>query len=236
MLTSITTTSAITAAFPALSPEKQKKADEVKQILQQTLDSLKNGKSDINAQRKAAAAARVAQIKQAIKTLRQVSGMDPKALARMVAMLAKQLASAVKDYKAAGGDDASVAAEVSAAPATASGSAEATADQDVATETVQPAETKTTFQQQSVAAYGKTQTVAAGNKSDKNEDTQFLRDATALLGEMKGLIEAQRQRIKNNKGISSNMDPDYRDVRSANKALDEVEATLQKIKAQTFSV
>lgn len=237
MAISITGTSAITAAFPALDPEKQKKADEIKAVLQQTLDALKNGKSDVNAQRKAAAAARVAQIKDAIKNLRQFSGMDPKAMARMLAMLAKQLAAAVKDYKAAGGTDNAVSASSGAAPSPSATTESSSEDVTADVSTQQVSDNKNTLFQQGVNAYSRTQEIALKTKSGKDEDFAFLRDAKSLLGEMKGMIEAMRQRIKHSKGgISLGVDPDMRDVNSTNKSLDEVEAALRTIQARQFSI
>lgn len=216
MLTGIPAPFATIPAFPALSPEKQKKADAAKQILQQSLDTLKNGKPEINAQRKSAAAARIAQIKQAINAMRQVAGMDPKAMARMLAMLAKQLASAVSEYKAAGGTDP---------VATGVGSTPVAADSEEAA----------TSQQQGAAAYGKTQNVVSSQSSGKDQDDAFLREATGVFGEMKGMLEAVRQRLKKNRAISG-MDPDLRDVRGADKALDEVDGALRTLRAQAFSI
>ena len=250
MVNSITTSSAMNAVFPALDPEKQKKADEIKAVLQQTLDSLKNGKPDINAQRKAAAAQRVIQLKEAMKNLRQMVGMDPKAMARMLAMLAKQLASAVKEYKAAGGSDNAVSATVStSAPSSgtpASGGV-SSADQMMDQSDMQAVESDTMANNtkgllggifgQGASAYQQTQTITTRQSSRKDEDYAFLRDAKSLLGEMKGMLEAQRQRLKRQKGgVVLNADPDFNSIKSGSNALDEVEKALRTIQARQFSV
>lgn len=274
MLNSITGT-VTTGLFPALSPEKQKKADDAKQILQQTLETLKNSKnskSDVNAQRKAMAAQRVAQIKQALQNLQQVAGMDPKAMARMIAMLAKQLAAAVKDYKAAGGSDASVSATSSSSAPVSSAEADSTSDAatietdagdmaDIPPEVPQntnaqlsvlgqtnaalndKTDPRNMTQQQKMAAvaYGKSQNVAStgadkDKSADKQQDSEFMREVGRLAAQMKGMIEAQRQRIKSEKkGGALAVDPDYKDVRAATKALDEVDKALQQIRMQSLS-
>lgn len=274
MLNSITGT-VTTGLFPALSPEKQKKADDAKQILQQTLETLKNSKnskSDVNAQRKAMAAQRVAQIKQALQNLQQVAGMDPKAMARMIAMLAKQLAAAVKDYKAAGGSDASVSATSSSSAPVSSAEADSTSDAatietdagdmaDIPPEVPQNTNAQlsvlgqtnaalndktdprnmTQQQKMAAAAYGKSQNVAStgadkDKSADKQQDNEFMREVGRLAAQMKGMIEAQRQRIKNEKkGGALAVDPDYKDVRAATKALDEVDKALQQIRMQSLS-
>ena len=249
MVNSITTSSAMNAVFPALDPVKQKKADEIKAVLQQTLDSLKNGKPDINAQRKAAAAQRVTQLKEAMKNLRQMVGMDPKAMARMLAMLAKQLASAVKEYKAAGGSDNAVSATVSTSAPSSSTSASGASpvDQTMDQGDMQAVESDTMANNtkgllggifgQGASAYQQTQTITTRQSSRKDVDYAFLRDAKSLLGEMKGMLEAQRQRLKRQKGgVVLNADPDFNSIKSGSNALDEVEKALQTIQARSFSV
>jgi len=89
-----------------LDPEKaeslKEKLDEAKEV-QARLDSVKESASE---QRKAAAAEKIARIKAQIKALQLLASANPDAAARLAARLARELAAAVKDYAAAGGQNA----------------------------------------------------------------------------------------------------------------------------------
>jgi len=89
-----------------LDPEKaetlKEKLDEAKEV-QARLDSVRESASE---QRKAAAAEKIARIKAQIKALQLLASANPEAAARLAARLARELASAVKAYAAAGGQNA----------------------------------------------------------------------------------------------------------------------------------
>jgi hypothetical protein len=243
------TPSTIKASFPPLDPVQTKKAEDIKAVLQQTLDTLKNSKSEISDQRKAMAAERVARIKAAIKALKQTPGMDPQAMAKMVARLAKELASAVKAYKAAGGTDAAVASG-GAAPATPTASAsnpQASTEVTAAVETEMPVDYSTpseaadpqATQQMAmgVKAYQQTQTNTSGKKSGKEQDDAFIKDARDVLEELKFMAKLQKIRIKIKKedALIGDFDPSMRDIRVIEKAVDEAEKALTQIARQNMS-
>jgi hypothetical protein len=74
-----------------------------KKEAQAAINTLKQSRIDLTTQRKDMAMQRVQRIKASIKALRMAGIVDPKVLARMAAQLAKELASAVKEFIAAGG-------------------------------------------------------------------------------------------------------------------------------------
>jgi len=202
----------VTVVLPKLSEADQKKFDQVKQNLQSALQTLKSSKksNDASAQRKAQTKAmaqqRIAQIKQAIKSLRQFHGLDPKAAARMVAQLSKQLAQAVKDYQSAGGNDASVASADT-------GSAAAPAATD---------DTKTP-QSSAASAYAQTQqiTVSAGRDDDK----AFLNAANEVKNDLRRFARQLKSSLKS-RFMPESMNPDLKDAVSAERSLDEVDRIL----------
>lgn len=207
--------------LPALDPEKAKKAEAVKAVLNDALQTLKNSKTDYKAQAKAQAAERVARIKEQLKMLRQMAGMDPKMIARVAAQLAKELAAAVKAYKAAGGTDA----DVSAAPATPT--------TPPASEASEPAPVEINMADTAKAAqtYEKTQSQPPdpdGKSADKEQDRAFLKDAGEILEELKGWVKTQRARLKKSH-LPDMMNPDLKDIRAAEKAFAETEKDMQKI-------
>jgi hypothetical protein len=223
------------AKLPTLDPEKAKKAEEIKAVLNNALQTIKNSKTDYKAQAKAEATARIARVKEQLKMLRQMAGMDPKMVARVAAQLAKELASAVKAYKAAGGTDAAVSSAPSAPVASAAAPEAAKApDAEVNIEagsepvvnTAIPAETAKAAQ-----SYEKTQNQAIdpdGKSEEKAKDRAFLKDAREILEELKGWIKTQRARLKKSH-LPDMMNQDMKDIRAAEKAFAETEKDMQKI-------
>jgi hypothetical protein len=215
--------------LPKLSDADQKKFDTVKANLQSALDTLKNASknSNVNAQRKAMAQQKIAQIKQSLKTLQQFHGLDPKATAKMLAQLAKELAQAVKDYVSAGGNDASVTAgaSVSATPA-AGTAAPAPAATNASGSTGAPVPAPTATPGAAAAnAYAQTQQVTSDNGASDAEDRQFLKDANDIKNQLRNYANQLRNSLKS-KFMPQSMDPDLKDVREIDSALDEVDRSL----------
>jgi hypothetical protein len=114
------------ALLAKLSPEERKKFEQTQDSLRQTLQQLKSSTKNANAERKAAAAQKIAQIKAQLQILRAMAAVDPKGAARRAAQLSRELASAVRDYAGASGGDSSVAAAGGATATTAVSSSSAT--------------------------------------------------------------------------------------------------------------
>ncbi len=83
--------------------DREKKMEDAKQVLAQ----LSTIKQDMTQSRKASAAERIARIKVQIKMLKMMGG-NPKAIARQIAQLAGELASAVREYSSGSGDGATL--------------------------------------------------------------------------------------------------------------------------------
>ena len=95
---------AVTEANPlitALEKENPEKADELKKKLEESqnlLNSLESSKQDINEERKAAAAEKVANIKKKLEALRLLVAVNPEAAARQAKQLSNELKQAVQEY------------------------------------------------------------------------------------------------------------------------------------------
>ncbi len=70
---------------------------------QNILQQMDSSKSDVNEQRKAAAAEKVQRIKQKLATLRLIASINPEAAAKQAAQLSRELAQAVREYSASSG-------------------------------------------------------------------------------------------------------------------------------------
>lgn len=107
----------ILASLDKTDPDKAKAFRAEQEQLRQTIEQLQASKSKASSDRKEAARQKIQQIKAQIQALRLMAATDPKAAARQAAHLARELASAAKEYaNAGGGSDA--AASTSTASAT----------------------------------------------------------------------------------------------------------------------
>jgi DNA repair exonuclease SbcCD ATPase subunit len=82
------------------------KADAFKQKLEEwerTTDMLEAAKKDFSEQRKTAAREKIEQIKKELQMLRMLAVTNPKAAARRLAQLSRELSAAVKAYSSASG-------------------------------------------------------------------------------------------------------------------------------------
>lgn len=240
-----------------MDPEKQKEADKVKANLQQALTALKDAPNQAAKQRKAVAAQKVALIKQQLETLKKTPGMDPKAMARMAAMLAKQLAAALKDYAAAGAttsemQSASASTSGGSSPATPAASDEAAASNEAQSEVQVNPGTDTT-PKASEAAPGKQpqpqdvksmfQTGTEKDKSGdtrttrvKDDDSQFIKDAKKILEDLKNLLKIQKIRLQGAPDEDSYLGKKAtKSINEGEKALAEAEKSIRQIGFQTVS-
>ena len=94
------------ALLSALGKDDPGRADALKKKLEESqsvIEQLKAAKQDIIEQRKAAAAQKVARIKEELKALRLLVSVNPEAAAKKAKQLARELKQAVQDYTAGGG-------------------------------------------------------------------------------------------------------------------------------------
>lgn len=159
---------------------------------------------DWRAQQKAAAEQRVQQIKDQIKMLTMMAGAcDPKANARQITQLAKQLAAAVQEYASACGTDtpqptvsapASGAAQSAAAnlsPAAGAPAAASPPPADTAPASPSPAATGTSDPHGKTGAEGAT----VGQQSSV-ADQAFIKEVRDLLEKLKALARLQQARMQ----------------------------------------
>lgn len=216
----------------AADPDKAAKTQEKLGQMQQALEQMQQMRQDMNAARKEAAKQKVARIKAQIQALKMMGG-DPESNARKLARLARELSSAVRDYKAAGGTDGAsgVSAATGAAPADKSAAATDTtaAQTTVVDQTAEnaPAQTASTS---ATAKDGQTDTSsdqdddddqedgASTSKAASSEDDDFAKEVRKLRRQIEAMLEREKLRMALTEGKPGN-----RDTRSAEAALREVE-------------
>jgi hypothetical protein len=96
----------IRLADPEKADKLKKKLDDAGQAIVQ----LRNGKSNMAQERKAAAAQKIQRIKEEIQILMRMGG-DPKMIAKQIRKLAQDLAATAREYASAGGKDTGPAAK-----------------------------------------------------------------------------------------------------------------------------
>lgn len=206
-----------------LDPEKAKKAEETKQVLQQTLMAMKNSKNKLGQEKKAMAAQKIARIKESLKNLKMMQFTDPKAMARMAARLAKELASAVKEYASAGATYTEVQnAGGGTSPTAQATQSDGTGQKDAVTQadaqtteahlaenpvTVPVATTPSPKDEQTkddtskaTGAYEKTQSLSNEDKGtkttrQKDDDSEFTKEAKKIMDELREMIKSLRQKV-----------------------------------------
>lgn len=120
-LTSSLATSATPSARDPLQAQREARLKEAKTAL----DTMRQQSSSAADQRKAPAKKKVEDLKARIQMLKMSMPSDPKAAARMVAQLARELGAAVKAYGGAGGSMTDLATGASTAAPAAQGQANA---------------------------------------------------------------------------------------------------------------
>lgn len=219
----------------AANPDKAAKTQEKLGQMQQALEQMQQMRQDMNAARKEAAKQKVARIKAQIQALKMMGG-DPESNARKLARLARELSSAVRDYKAAGGTDGAsgVSAAAGAAPAAPADKAAAATDAAAAQTSVvdqtaenAPAQTASTS---AAAKDGQTDTSsdqdddddqedgASTSKAASSEDDDFAKEVRKLRRQIEAMLEREKLRMALTEGKPGN-----RDTRTAEAALREVE-------------
>lgn len=109
----------ILASLDKTDPDKAKAFRAGQEQLRQTIEQLQASKSKASSDRKEAARQKIQQIKAQIQALRLMAATDPKAAARQAAHLARELASAAKEYaNAGGGSDAAASTSTASATST----------------------------------------------------------------------------------------------------------------------
>ncbi|MBB5745298.1 hypothetical protein [Brevundimonas variabilis] len=203
---------------------------------------VKSQPQEAAAARKAAARAKVEQIRERIRLLAVSAGIDPRATARQAAQLARELGQAVKDYVAAGGKE-KLASSV-AVPAQASGVMEETtpandgrtADDPDAAAADAETDTPPAAASASLDPYRKT----LSSLQDQGRDLRALREAQDTDGRQnKDFLDQVRGLARKLKDIlleSRLKNPQGRDARLDEEADVEIKAMDAEISQATRSL
>lgn len=176
----------------------------------QLLNQLAASKTEASAQRKEAARQKIQQLKAQMQALRMMANGDPKTVARQAARLARELASASREYANSGGTgDAGAASSV-------------TASTSAPVETAEGAEAETP-----------TPVVGAPVMT-----ASFNQDDAAFAGEARGLMNNLKNILKHARHKMAREDGDYhtRDTQEAEIALRDTEKSLNGIMAGALNV
>ncbi len=192
-----------------------------------------------NAETKAAAAQRVQQIKDQIRMLTMMGGVgNPRANARQIAQLARELAAAAHEYASAGGSTsdtystpAATSGGAAASPAAAAPNATATETAPAATAAPSNTETETAATDADSAqdaGKGGLQGLVQGSNPASAADQAFIREVRDLAEKLKALARQQQARMQPG-------DPNG-DLSATHQAIDEIGKALSDIAAQPPSV
>lgn len=189
----------------------------------QLLKQLASSKTQASAERKEAARQKIQQLKAQIQALRMMAQGDPKTVARQAARLARELASAVREYSGGGsGSDMSAAAATGAATGAATNVApvdNAAADADTAEDTAPESVT------------GAVSTGGGARLSFNQDDAAFAGEARGLMGNLKNILKQARDKMaRQNEGTHT------RDTQEAESALQEAQRGLNAIMAGALSI
>jgi organic radical activating enzyme len=222
----------------------------------QALDQLGNATQAINQSIKAAAAEMLKQIKEQIRMMIMLTGGDPKARARQIALLARELAVAVQEYASASGNspqtsEASTAGSQNAATSSAeqgNSASTATNTTEVTTPSVQnvgnatPDTSPTTTSPAEATPYQPTSThqmneqlankISEYNQtpSASKEDQAFALEVRKLAAQLKAL--AKQNEVRAHKGTDQSTE---RETANTYEALKEVEHGLAIIEAPSVA-
>ena len=225
-------------------PEKAKQAEERMNALQDTLRQMQQLRQDQDAARKEAARQKLARIKAQIQALKLSASGDPKANARQLARLARELQQAARDYSGAGGMDAggglgaavpsgndtakTPAAEATPAAAAAAGpkTAEGTAD-------VEETETSAQENQGDGAVAGREEDSEGTDSSPRGtseEDRAFAEEARRLQRQIKQMLQEQKNRLaEEGKGAAGDVQAAEAALREAGRQIQGIENPLPSI-------
>lgn len=224
----------------AADPDKAAKAEEDLSAMEQAIRQMQQMRSDQKAARKQAAKQKIARIKAQIQALK-LAGGDAEANARKLARLARELASAVRSYKAGGqgeGGGISSVAAVQGADASSPSAAQAVSSVDAASIAADdegmdfPADVSGGQAAYTAAGQAGAETAAGQNDDDSSdeEDAEFAKEARKLKREIKALLEKQKQRMAAEGGAET------QDMHRADAALRDVERQLSWLEMPAVSV
>lgn len=160
-------------------PNKAQQTEERLGALQGTIKQMQQGRQDQAAVRKEAARQKIARIKAQIQALKLSLAGNPKANARQLARLARELQQAVRDYSGAGGMGVTLGAAT--VPASAAAPQEG-------------GETALAAAEEGASAAAATGGESA-SRASAEEDRAFAEEVRRLQRQIKQMIEAQKRQL-----------------------------------------
>jgi len=225
-------------------PEKAKQAEERMNALQDTLRQMQQLRQDQDAARKEAARQKLARIKAQIQALKLSASGDPKANARQLARLARELQHAARDYSGAGGMDAggglgaavpsgNDTAKASAGEATPAAAAAAGPKTVEGTADVEETETSAQENQGDGAVAGREEDSEGTDGSPRGtseEDRAFAEEARRLQRQIKQMLQEQKNRLaEEGKGAAGDVQAAEAALREAGRQIQGIENPLPSI-------
>ncbi len=184
----------------------------------QLLKQLAASKTTASAERKEAARQKIQQLKAQIQALRMMAQGDPKTVARQAARLARELASAVREYAGSGdGSDMSAPATTGATTNVAP-----TDDADVKEAVAEDAAPESLM---NLAGTGE------ARLSFNQDDGAFAGEARGLMNNLKNILKQARDKMARQDGGYHT-----RDTQEAESALQETQRGLNMIMAGALSI
>lgn len=215
-------------------PDKAQALKEKKEDLNRALDTLEASESTLDERRKADARRRIESIRARLEALRHFVEADPGAAAKLTAQLSKELAAAVKEYVAAGGDASSLtlaSGSVSPTPAAAGEPASPGPQTPPATGESEPPPTGGDRPSQGepigdpIAEFAKTQIAGAGTAviGGQEETAAFQTEIRSLVGFLKGLLEISKKNgdEQDGQGLQQDIDQAKKDLQKVENILDD---------------
>ncbi|MDP2206492.1 MAG: hypothetical protein Q8K65_09325 [Alphaproteobacteria bacterium] len=166
----------------AEDPAKAKAVQERMDSMADTLRKMQQLRQDQAAARKEAARQKIARIKAQIQAMKMMAGADPKANARQLARLARELAGAVREFRGAGGAGGMDVTGGAVASSSAAPAAEGVAEGRTAAEAV------------SGAVQGD-RSGRGGAPESSEEDRAFAEDVRRLQRQIKSMLEQEKRRL-----------------------------------------
>lgn len=194
-------------------PVLAKKNAEIKDSLNAASANLARGQAELATQRKSYAQQKVQRIRESIKALKMTGIIDAKVLARMAAQLARELAAAVREYAAAGGnpklnnalsDSAAISADIQI-----KGAVDKAPDSANAVEAVA---------QDGLRAYGKTDAAVGFENDDGNGN-----DNDAFADAVRGAVTELRDILRGYKAVMAAFN------RNTDRDMDVAEGDLRRV-------
>ncbi len=220
------------------NPEKAAEVRKEQEQANSIIARLEASRVDLQDRIKAAAADKLAEIKEQIAVLKLTGSGNPEATARQVARLAKELAGAASDYANA----SAYAGDVLSSSALAEGLAPGQSITVTTTEVTEVTVSTLTFdipakgedgQAGGIVQAAERQIAELNQKLDESKaDKKFLDEARRLLDELKSIASAAREKLEQEAGGVTN----NADLKSAESSFARAEQSLSQLSISITSV